>query len=567
LVEGVAEAEEITAGLDECLKLANTRIHQRGLDEAEHRGMGTTMTAAFVSGDTVHLAQVGDSRGYLLRKNKLVQLTKDQSLISQLIEDGTLTEEEAEKLGGRNIILQALGVEPDVNVEVKSMELLDGDLLMLCSDGLTGMVKDSMLEETLVAADDLGAAGERLIHMANDAGGRDNITVILARFEGSGLRAPMKAVGGEKKVGATRKSVERFVAPEPPQAEPRRSKSRFLLLGGIGIIVLAVILFLVSGGSSKVTLIFPGPGGTATLTPADGKGEGIVVKAEPGETRVVVRDMKPGSYVLEARLDHYQPLIGRPISVSQGASDLVVPLVPLPGSLELTSETPHVNVEILELEPLEPDHSYRELVENLVSGKSVPRVPAGSIKLTVSREGFLPSDLTVDLSPEGSETVVLEELEPIIGILVVSCSVAGASVTVQDEYGDEIASKLVPEGGGALEIEVRVGKLRSVKVTHAEHHPREQVVSVGKGERVPLEVELIQMDGSVTVTGPRDALLSFKLKGSDRVVRRSDIGPDGSVTVSLPPGTYTVEMIAGDVTDHREVKVSATTESNVRFNE
>ncbi len=568
LVEGEAEPEEIGAGLDECLQTANTRIHQRGQQEAEHRGMGTTMTAAFVSGDTVHLAQVGDSRAYLLRKSKLVQVTKDQSLISQLIEDGTLTEEEAEKLGGRNIILQALGVEADVNVEVKSIEVLEGDILMLCSDGLSGMLKDPVMEETLVAADDLGAAGQRLISMANDAGGRDNITVILARFEGPGLRAPMRAVEGEAKPG-NRAPVERFVAPEAPSEEPPKSKSRYLFLGGIGVILLAVILLLVSGGSSSVTLVFPAPGGMATLTPVDGDGEGRTVKAMPGETRVVVSDIKPGNYTLEARLNHYQPLTARQISVSQGSSELPVPFVALPGSLTLTSETRHVTVKILELEPLEPEHPYQEVVENLDTAEGariVPRVPAGSLEVTVSRDGFLPHDLTVDLPPEGNRAVVLPKLEPITGVLVVSCQVPGALVTVLDEYGDVIARE--PIGADAeLEIDVRVGKSRIVKVTHDEHHPFEYVVSMGRGDRASLDVQLVLMDGSVTVTGPKDGLLSFKQEGADKVVRRSDLGPSGSVTLSLPPGTYSVELIAGDTTATRDVEVLATKESKVRFSE
>jgi serine/threonine protein phosphatase PrpC len=336
IVEGEADAERITSELDSSLKTANTTIHQRGLDEAEHRGMGTTMTAAFVCGDTVHLAQVGDSRAYLLRKGKLVQVTKDQSLISQLIEDGTLTEEEAEKLGGRNIILQALGVEPDVKVETKSMEILDGDILLLCSDGLSGMVKDPEMEGTLTSVPEVEDAGNKLIAMANEAGGRDNITVILARFEGPGLRPPLKAMDAESR-GAGAEAGERFVAPAVPAEEPRKSNSRYFLLGGIALVFLAVILLLVSGGKSNVTLIFPAPGGAATLTPVDGSGDAVTVKAEAGETRALVKDIAPGNYNLDARLDHYQPLSRRQISVSRGDSDLKVPLVPLPGQIAISS--------------------------------------------------------------------------------------------------------------------------------------------------------------------------------------------------------------------------------------
>ncbi len=573
VTEGSAESEKISAALDDSLQTANTRIHNRGLEQAEHRGMGTTMTAAFVSGDSVHIAQVGDSRAYLLRKNKLVQVTKDQSLISQLIEDGTLTEEEAEKLGGRNIILQALGVEADVNVEVKSMEVLDGDLLMLCSDGLSGMVKDAMMEENLASADDVGAAAERLVSMANDAGGRDNITVILARFEGPGLRAPMKAIESRRKGGSRGgpAPVERFVAPETPQAEPKRSRSRTLLLGGIGVIGLAVIVFLLSGGSSSVTLVFPAPGGTATMTPAGGGGGGLVIKAGPGETTVEVTDLEPGNYILEARLAHYQPLTARLISVSQGASRLKVPFSPLPGRLTLKTGTPHVTVAILEIDPFEPDHPYREVIENLADladGMTIARVPAGLLGLSVSRQGFRPRELTVTLPPEGDETVTLPELEPINGILVVRCPVPGARVTVLDEFGEEIISKSVDSAGSALELEVRVGTSRNVKITHDEHHPFEQVVEeIAEGGRVALDVELVKKDGGVTVTGPANGILTFRLKGSDQVVRRSRIEQSGSVMVSLPPGEYEVEMIDGETTENLEVVVSASKEAKVRFSE
>src|SRR5205823_1504105 len=117
-----------------------------------------------------------------------------QSLIGQLIEEGTLTEEEAEKLGGRNIVLQAVGVEENLRVDTKYWPVLRGDVLLVCSDGLSGMVKDPRLKEILVAsAEDPAKAAENLIAEANRNGGRDNVTAIVARFEGEGLHAPMES--------------------------------------------------------------------------------------------------------------------------------------------------------------------------------------------------------------------------------------------------------------------------------------------------------------------------------------------------------------------------------------
>jgi protein phosphatase len=166
---------------------ANERIHRYALDHAEYRGMGTTATVAGVLGDTLYIAQVGDSRAYLVRDGKARQITKDQSLMQRLIEAGEITAEEAEVSERRNIILQALGPEAVIKVDITRQQLRQGDTLVLCSDGLSGLVRDFEIAEAVAAEPDLRALCARLIATANSKGGPDNITVVAARFEGAAL--------------------------------------------------------------------------------------------------------------------------------------------------------------------------------------------------------------------------------------------------------------------------------------------------------------------------------------------------------------------------------------------
>ncbi|HEX6942186.1 MAG TPA: hypothetical protein VF128_04625, partial [Gemmatimonadaceae bacterium] len=166
---------------------ANWSIFQQAVNKPELRGMGTTATIAALLNDTLYLAQVGDSRAYLVRSGVATQLTKDQSLMQKLIEAGELTEEEALLSERRNIILQALGPEANVKVDVTMQPLRRGDVLLLCSDGLSGLVRPDDMARIVDEELDLSVACDRLIASANDQGGPDNITVVAARFEGRGL--------------------------------------------------------------------------------------------------------------------------------------------------------------------------------------------------------------------------------------------------------------------------------------------------------------------------------------------------------------------------------------------
>lgn len=180
--------DEFVGALERAAVTANGVIYRYAAEHAEVRGMGTTATIAGLLGDTVYLAQVGDSRAYLVRDGHARQLTKDQSLIQKLIEAGDMTEEQAELSERKNIILQALGPEANIKVDLTHQQVRRGDVLVLCSDGLSGLVRGDEIARAVREEPDLLSACTRLVGIANDKGGPDNITVVAARFDGAGLR-------------------------------------------------------------------------------------------------------------------------------------------------------------------------------------------------------------------------------------------------------------------------------------------------------------------------------------------------------------------------------------------
>jgi serine/threonine protein phosphatase PrpC len=165
---------------------ANREIYDRAQRDHRLDGMGTTLTAVYLDAEHVALAHVGDSRAYRLRGGDLTRLTEDHSLVEELVKDGKLTEEEAFEHPQRSIITRALGQEAIVAVDTFSYPVRAGDVIMLCSDGLTDMLPERHVAEVMVGAPSLERAAQRLIDEANNAGGRDNITVVLFRVEDAG---------------------------------------------------------------------------------------------------------------------------------------------------------------------------------------------------------------------------------------------------------------------------------------------------------------------------------------------------------------------------------------------
>jgi protein phosphatase len=249
------------AALQGAAETANSRIHQFATSNREHRGMGTTATIAGMYRDRLYLVQVGDSRAYLIRGGEARQLTKDQSLMQRLVEAGELTEEEAEQSERRNIILQALGPEPQVKIDLTHQPVRRGDALALCTDGLFGVVKKEEIAHALATEESLESGCDRLIDMANQRGGPDNITVVLARFDGDGLLrastgdpvgyAAFHPGGGSTQETAARRATTRLQTPADiaPREVPKLLRGNTpYVLAGIATILIALVVVLLRIG-------------------------------------------------------------------------------------------------------------------------------------------------------------------------------------------------------------------------------------------------------------------------------------------------------------------------------
>ena len=162
---------------------ANFNIYQSAQKHPEQRGMGATLTTGWINGNTLSLAHVGDSRAYLLRTGGLQQLTNDHSLVAEQVRRGILTPQQAEESEMQSVLLRALGANPEVDVEVDEVNLMPRDLLLFCSDGLTRMVTEPEIAGCLQAETDPTSAAQKLIDLANERGGLDNVTVIVARVQ------------------------------------------------------------------------------------------------------------------------------------------------------------------------------------------------------------------------------------------------------------------------------------------------------------------------------------------------------------------------------------------------
>lgn len=210
--EPPTDHNDLARRLVHAVEEAGIRIFNEARADRTRRGMGTTATVAALMDPRLFIAQVGDSRAYLLRGGRLVQVSRDQSLVNQLIEAGQLTEEEAETFEHNNIILQALGTAETVQVDLTYVDLRHGDVILLCSDGLSGMIRSDEIREILTTVPEPLDACRELTERANRAGGHDNITVIVARFEGAALMKPSTEDPDP--------IYQKYALPEMPLAEP-----------------------------------------------------------------------------------------------------------------------------------------------------------------------------------------------------------------------------------------------------------------------------------------------------------------------------------------------------------
>ena len=242
--EGSAEGQ-----LKEIAQDANRAIHDLAQKDSSRAGMGTTLTAALVRDDEVALGHVGDSRAYVLRDGELKRLTKDHSLVEELRRQGRLTEEQAEEHPQRSIITRALGPEPEVNVDTMTYPAKDGDVFLLCSDGLTTMVTDEEIRTILLEPRTLRSAVNKLVDAANARGGRDNITAVAFRVAEEGEESDEGATlisRTAEQAGLTaeraRVAADRLRGQGPMPAPHRRRR-------GIKIAAIAAAVLIVIGGS------------------------------------------------------------------------------------------------------------------------------------------------------------------------------------------------------------------------------------------------------------------------------------------------------------------------------
>jgi PPM family protein phosphatase len=219
-MEGLAT--EGQGSLADHVRRANRAVWDRSVEDERLSGMGTTLTAARIDGGSALIAHVGDSRAYLLRDGSLQQLTADHTLVARMVKSGEITEAEAEVHPHKNVLTRALGTDEEVEVDEDSIALVDGDRLLLCSDGLTGMVTEDQIQAILENSDQPQQAAERLVKAANRAGGIDNITVVV-----------LEAVGEEGDPGGGRRVA-------PPS---RRTVGRWGLRAGLTLLILIVVLF------------------------------------------------------------------------------------------------------------------------------------------------------------------------------------------------------------------------------------------------------------------------------------------------------------------------------------
>ena len=239
--------------LEEIAQKANREIHQLAQKDSSRAGMGTTLTAAMLHDDEVAFGHVGDSRAYLLRDGQLKRLTKDHSLVEELRRQGRLTEEQAEEHPQRSIITRALGPEPSVNVDTMTFPARDGDVFLLCSDGLTTMVSDDEIREILVNSRNLRTAVNQLVDAANRQGGRDNITAVAFRVtdadakdaeEGATLisrTAEQAGMTGERMRAATDRLRGQGTMPTPSRR--RRVFKWAAALAVIAVVAVGAVLF------------------------------------------------------------------------------------------------------------------------------------------------------------------------------------------------------------------------------------------------------------------------------------------------------------------------------------
>jgi PPM family protein phosphatase len=304
LEQGLPEGDgSVEARLAARVQEANERINAVSRRDDERAGMGTTLTVAYVGEDELTVAHVGDSRLYRLRDGTFERLTDDHSLVEELVRQGRLTPEEADEHPQRSIITRALGPEAVVEADSRTWAARDGDVYLICSDGLTSMVPESEVAEIVRDGAGLEAAGRALIEAANAAGGRDNITVVLFRLEEVGA-AGLDEDGATREheaataTGATPEpSAVRRRAPQPARVPEARRRRRLRVPAALVAALVVVAIVLLGGFYASQTVYFVGASDDGFVTvfrgvPYDGPA-GLDLYSVNYESGVPVTELTP----------------------------------------------------------------------------------------------------------------------------------------------------------------------------------------------------------------------------------------------------------------------------------
>lgn len=260
LAAAVADGRPLLAAAEQ----ANAAVFQRAHDDIDHTGMGTTLTAVVLAGDTGHFAHIGDSRAYLLRGGALEQLSDDHSLVGEMVRDGRLSEEEAASHPHRSILSRALGTEPLARIDEFEVDLRAGDVLLLCSDGLSGAVPAEAIRKALGRADPDDAAA-KLIAEARKHGGPDNITAVVLRLDEPRAADEEVTLGVPADEAATVVLAAPVAPPAPPDPEsaadappPAPSRGSRHRLGWFAVVLVLLVVVAFAGVLTVSTVFYVG---------------------------------------------------------------------------------------------------------------------------------------------------------------------------------------------------------------------------------------------------------------------------------------------------------------------
>lgn len=297
-----------TQELAEIVRRANAAIWEKSQNDSNLKGMGTTCTLLLLDGDELHIAHVGDSRAYLYRAGELSQLTEDHTLVSRMVREGRLQPEEAERHPQRSIITRALGVDSDVEVDELSMGIEQGDRYLICSDGLTSMIDTDSVRDVLQNTPDPNTAVEQLVQRANEAGGEDNVTVVLVDIASDDAEMPPPSPSTSHSPTYTpRETTEPDAAPRPPAVDtgvhrlddiqapaPRRGGAGRILAWTLSVSVLLAAGAYAAGRYTLANSYFVGADESGTVTIYRGIPEeiaGLSLKESEEVTDVTVSDL------------------------------------------------------------------------------------------------------------------------------------------------------------------------------------------------------------------------------------------------------------------------------------